>query len=365
MRSNSHRNNRGVAWRRELHGWARRCLDHLSRREGVHGVLLGGSLARGQEWRHSDLEIALLVDARDPALPHFNIMEDRGVEIFQFVRGQIAADIDRVAGGDPAPLQHWPVQFWKSRVILDPTGLLGRFKTLFDSGLFADESVAGRIADIENRIAGTLGETRRLLEEGRARAAHVKVRHAMNEAILALHWSRGELPRSQNRTDSRLRSLCARHGEMEFYSLYWAVFGLAGTARVIRQAWPDVKDTVFQIAGLWGDSARDFFRLAVDGDFRWGQNGGILSVYRLFIPVIGGERGIFGSLDDPAWSRANERLLEFLGLERVAPSEVGVWADQIGRMQFRKGRLIAGATPALPDGGGVLEAEPEPRNPAR
>lgn len=349
MGSTSHTGGRGTAWRRELHDWAGRCLDRLSRREGVLGVLLGGSLARGQEWLHSDLEAGLLLEAKDPGLPHFNIMEDRGVEVFQLIRKELAAEIDRVVGGDITPLARWPIQLWKSRVILDPTGLLGRFKTAFDRGLFAEQSVAARIADIEGRIAGSIGEALGLLAEGRPRAAHVKVRHAMNEAILALHWSCGELPRSQNRTDSRLRRLCARRGTPEFYRLYREVFGLAGTAKAIRHAWPRVRDTVFEIAGLWGDSARDFFRLAVDGRFEWGHDAGILTVYRLYIPVIGGDRGIFGRLDDPEWSAKNGRLLEFLGLDDANSQDVFSWAKRIQHLRFTADGK-PNASPSTPTG---------------
>ena len=37
------------------------------------GVLLGGSIARGEQWKHSDLELGLLVDEADPKIPYFNV----------------------------------------------------------------------------------------------------------------------------------------------------------------------------------------------------------------------------------------------------------------------------------------------------
>ncbi|MCL4504558.1 MAG: hypothetical protein M1140_00840, partial [Chloroflexi bacterium] len=49
-------------WRRELHSLADRVLRSFAERDDVHGVALGGSLARGMEWKHSDVEMVILVD---------------------------------------------------------------------------------------------------------------------------------------------------------------------------------------------------------------------------------------------------------------------------------------------------------------
>ncbi len=49
-------------WRSELRGWAGQYVEGLRGRDGILGVVMGGSLARGQEWRHSDLETGVLVE---------------------------------------------------------------------------------------------------------------------------------------------------------------------------------------------------------------------------------------------------------------------------------------------------------------
>jgi hypothetical protein len=150
----------------------------------------------------------------------------------------------------------------------------------------------------------------------------VRVRGAMNDLILAFHWAHRELPRSQNRTDSRLRLICRKHGAPEFYRLYRDVFHLDNANRVIRSVWPGLREQVLEVTRLWGDPARDFFDFAVDSHFQWRQNADILTVYRLYVPVIGGEeRGILGKLDDSVWRRANPEMLKFLGLDEMQVGE--------------------------------------------
>ena len=317
-------------WRNELRTWANRCANRYRKREGVLGVAIGGSLARGQEWRHSDLELGLLVEERDNQLPYFNIDAGRGVEAIQLVRRELEAQVEQVERGDLAPILKWPIQLYQCRIIHDPTGLLERFKRQFDAGLFAREVVDQQVAGLHGKIAAALSEARQLLAENKPAAALVRTRWAMNEAILGFHWSHGELPRSQNRTDSRLRLLCRRQGAQSFYALYREVFGLADAARVIRVNWPAAKERVLELTRLWGDSARDFFVHAVDSGFEWRQNAGILTVYRLYIPIIGApDRGLSGKLDDAAWAVENKDLMAFLGLVDVKCDAVSALVDRL------------------------------------
>ncbi|PZF85606.1 hypothetical protein [Jiangella anatolica] len=136
----------------------------------------------------------------------------------------------------------------------------------------------------------------------------------MNDLVLVQYWTRRELPRSQNRTDSRLRDLSERHGLGDFYQLYRNVFGLDSAAAAIAQDWPLVRDEVLAIAATWQGGAGEFFEQAVDSTFSWGEDGGIIAVYRMYIPIIGGSDGLLARLDDDAWADANEPLLRFLAL---------------------------------------------------
>lgn len=307
------------AWREEIRHWASDAAQSFANQPGIVGVVIGGSIARGQEWRHSDLELGVLVEARRPDLPYFNIFRGRGVEAIQLVRSELETQIAQVAQGNLAPLEHWPIQLYACRVISDPSGALRRFKTVFDANLFLPQIVAGKLATSQEKINEHLSQARALLTLNRPRQAVTLARVAMNEAILGLHWAHNTLPRSQSRTDSRLHQLCRRHDRMAFYALYREVFGLANLRKAIKIHWPRVKQAALEIPRLWGgDSARDFFDFAVDGNFQWRQNAGILTVYRLYIPILGGaEKGIGEKLDDPAWAGANQEMLQFLGLAEI------------------------------------------------
>jgi predicted nucleotidyltransferase len=305
-------------WRSELKSWAKQYAAELSKRDGILGVVIGGSLARGQEWRHSDLEIGILVDEKIKEIQYFNVDAGHGVELIQLVRKDLEDQVHQVEQGDFLAILNWPIQLFQCQVVHDPSGILVRFKKQFDSGLFKSEVVENKIAGIRQKIDKTLDEARDLLNQNRPAAALVRTRSAMNDAILALHWTYRELPRSQNRTDSRLRLLCRKHSNMHFYDLYRDVFALSETGRVIKRIWPLVREQVLAITRLWGDSAHDFFEFAVDSHFGWRQNAGILTVYRLYIPIIGGpDQGLFGKLDAPDWIAENQDLVHFLGLKNA------------------------------------------------
>lgn len=137
----------------------------------------------------------------------------------------------------------------------------------------------------------------------------------MNDLILVQYWTCGELPRSQNRTDSRLRDLSERHGLDDFYSLYRDVYDLDSAPAAIADDWPAVRDDVLRIARSWMSGAGDFFEQAVDSTFAWEEDGGIIGMYRMYIPIIGGPEGLLVVVDDDEWAGAHPALVRFLGLK--------------------------------------------------
>jgi hypothetical protein len=246
-------------WRVQLQNWANQYANELANKPGIVGVVIGGSIARGQEWRYSDLEVGVLVEEKDESIPYFNVNTGRGVEIIQLILPQIETQIKQVEAGDITPVAIWPIQLWKCRIMHDPQGVLEQFKKQFDSRLFTNEVLEKRIENLRLNIKDRLAEANRLIAEGKPVSALVEVRHAMNNVILAFHWANGELPRSQNRTDSRLLALCQRHSIIPVYTLYRDVFALSDTTYVIENIWPKVRNKVLEITRLWGDSAHEFF----------------------------------------------------------------------------------------------------------
>jgi hypothetical protein len=309
-------------WRLDLHDWAKQFANKVAQKPNVLGVVIGGSLGRGQEWPYSDLELGVLVESRDALLPYFNVNASRGVEIIQVIKPELDQQCKQVAAGDVTPVATWPIQLWKCQVVHDPTGMLKMFKEQFDPLLFTDEVLEKRIENLQFDIQEKLAKAT-ILQTLRPAAALVEVRRAMNDLILVTHWAMQELPRSQNRTDSRLLSLCERHNLMPLYELYREVFALSNTNDAITVTWPKVRTDVLELTRLWGDSAHEFFVHAVDSEFQWGEDAGILTVYRLYIPIIGGEeQSLQQHLDNSDWIKKNTDWLDFLGLTEVKSAKV-------------------------------------------
>lgn len=307
--------------------WALSYLERLSN-GGRRSVLLGGSIARGQQWAHSDLEAGLLIGADDLPIPYFNVDSGRGVEVIQLEENALLAQLDQVDAGQLAVVADWPIQLYQARVVSDPTGVFARFTAAFDAHLFSEEVVARKIEKHASEARRYLDAARLELAQARAAAALSELRHGMNESLLVQYWGLGELPRSQNRAESLLRDLTSRHAIPEFYQLYGDVFDLGSAAEAIANDWPQVKQRVLELAELW--NAAEFFEKAVDSTFSWGEDAGIICVYRLYIPVLGKpDAGIFSSIDDSSWRADNAPLLRFLGLAHATPETVQELIDRV------------------------------------
>jgi hypothetical protein len=303
-------------WRTEVHRFADDVLRSFAKREDVRGVALGGSLARGLEWKHSDVELAILVDRRLDEFGHFAVRDGRGFEIFQFVEAELRGQIDR-AQSDPLAVLDWPIQMYQCRVITDPSGLLGRFKETFDRRLFSAEVVSAKVARSLEAFDREFATAQADLEAGRPLTAMAQLRVAFNHLILAFYWRHEILPRSQNRTEAMLRMHCKRLGTMDFYALFHEVYDFDLTAAQARALLTSCRTEVNDIVSGFGPAAADFFYHAVDGEFRWGQAKGILTVYRLYVPwCLRRFKKQETAFDDQVWREAHGDLCRFVGLDR-------------------------------------------------
>ncbi|MCA9836997.1 MAG: hypothetical protein KC422_08780 [Trueperaceae bacterium] len=318
------------SWRLDLQKWAMAYLHSLAERPEILGVVMGGSLARGQEWLHSDLEVGILVEQKLESQAYFNVDSGRGVEIIQLMMPQLKEQLVQVRAGDLGPVALWPIQLWQCRIIYDPSGVFSEFKDQFDTYLFSSEVLEKRKKDLRLGITDRLTRAQQLIAASKPKSALVELRQAMNSLILLAYWSFEELPRSQSRTDSRLLSLCQRHDVMPLYELYQDVFALANVRQAIDESWPQVKTEVLELTRRWGDSAREFFIHAVDSDFEWGEDAGILTVYRLYIPIIGeADQALQSRLDDEAWASENKALMNFLGFVPISREQLAQLVSRI------------------------------------
>jgi hypothetical protein len=312
----------GVHWKRQLHQFANTLCTQLRQRPEVMGIVIGGSLARGMEWRHSDVEIGIVVGERVPDVGHFNVVDGRGFEVFQLVLADWIPQLE-LARADPTVVARWPLQLYHCRIVFDVSGVLRQFKEIFDATLFQPAVVAAEIDLALAQFDSIFESGRRDLLAGYPLTALASLREAFNSLILACYWQHGMLPRSQTRTDALLRAHCRRLGKTDFYRLFQRVYALGESATCARSLIEACRGDMEHAADAWGPGTREFFRYAVDGNFDWGIHRSVLTVHRLCVPMtvrmVKGQERIF---DDPAWREEHRALCAFLALTSAETESV-------------------------------------------
>ena len=125
------------------------------------------------------------------------------------------------------------------RIVIDPvTRIEGHAKITLHLG------EDGRVSDAQFHVTQFRGFEK--FTEGRPFTALASLRAATNHLILAFHWQHHELPRSQNRTESRLRELCER---LKHDSISQVARDM-GIARTTLNAWLSKLRSRFEECGL-------------------------------------------------------------------------------------------------------------------
>ncbi|WP_284646608.1 hypothetical protein [Paenibacillus silviterrae] len=310
-------------WKAKLYSNANQIAAGFMKDPRILGVALGGSLGRGVAWKHSDLELCILVEERIEEFQHFNVMEGMGVEIFQFTRPRIEQFLVDFKGPDESVLE-FRIQIYGCRIIYDPTGLLSEFKATFDRSLF-HEKVTGLKSREALRQADTrLDRAKELLGEGRFRTAAAHLRIGLNDLILAAYWQHGMLPRSQNRTEYFLKKNIRVFGHDQLYKAFIRAFCLDQPLAQMKERLLQAKREIHSLAEtLWGSNSPQFFQQAVDGNLEWGYDKSILYVYKYCV-----HRMQCSSLqeaevyDRESYNEQYGRLYRFLDLEELGPRDV-------------------------------------------
>lgn len=312
-------------WRRDLHRFADDIAAEFARRHDVLGVAIGGSIARGTEWLHSDVELGLLVESPLADVGYFHVVDRRGYEAIQLAAPKWREKIDR-AEIDPLAVAGWPPQLFECRIVHDPSGWFARFKRTMDALLMRDDVRAMRVKLECLACDKTLTAARDDLAARRPFAAIARARQAINHVLLALYWSHGVLPRSQNRCELLLRETCERFGRSDVHATFVDVYDLEPFDEDEARSWlRDARPDIDRIALAWGVGAPAFFRHACDGELAWGVGRSILAVHRLCLPQCLRAAGHAASLDDPAWRGEHASLVRLLGLaDEVEPRAASI-----------------------------------------
>jgi hypothetical protein len=317
-----------VHWKKSLYQFARRVAEQLAADPNVVGVAFGGSVARGDVWKHSDLEIGIIVRKKIEGLQHFGTREDRGVETFQFVAAELEEQLDGIEVGK-TDVTRFPIQMYCCRVLYDETGLFGRFKRVFDRDLFAPEIVDLKKRRELDRAALWLARAENALTRGHFKTTVALARVAMNSLLLAFYWHHAIQPRSQNRTVYMLKKTCRQIGDMRLYDAFCDLYDLDIGVETARAQLAAAKPDIHRLVLAWGSNAPAFFEKAVDGKLEWGYHKSIVTVHRFCLHLIQCREEDSHVYDDEDWQKSHGPLMTFLGLDEIDAQKA---QDAVGKI---------------------------------
>lgn len=318
-------------WKTQIYESARKISDEMKGEPLVSAVAYGGSVARGTVWKHSDLELCLLVDDYIPGLQYFGYKHGMGVEHIQILKQRVLDFLDEYERtGDATGLLKFPIQAYSCRIVADNGGVMARFKQVMDSHLFDPGLVALREREALERADANYGLYQGLLEDGRPNSALAALRLAVNELLLGAYWHYNILPRSQNRTLYLLRKNCRdKIGSMALYEAFRDIYGVGASVPKKREMLADAKPELFAIyAGAWGESAPEFLEKACDGKLEWGHADSIVYVHKYCVHVLLAKKMAEGFYDSAEFAEKGVAIRRFLGFDGLSRGALEAMAEK-------------------------------------
>ncbi|KRF10056.1 hypothetical protein ASG89_00460 [Paenibacillus sp. Soil766] len=311
-------------WKTKLYDSIRTIAEPFKRDSRVLGVAFGGSIGRGVAWKHSDLELCLLVEEKIEEFEHFNVIEGMGVEIFQFKRSHMERFLANFVEPDESVLD-FRIQIYGCRIAYDPSGLLARFKDTFDPSLFHENVTRLKVGEELRRANERLNKAKELVQSGHFRTALAHLRIGLNHLILATYWQHRQLPRSQNRTEYFLRKYIGLFGHDHLYQAFIRTYGLDQPISHMKLLFNEAKRDIHSLADFhWGSNTSQFLQEAVDGNLAWGYEKSILYVNKFCVHVMqclgpDAEENVY---DREANAQRYGRLYRFLNMDQVDQEQV-------------------------------------------
>ncbi|MFD0677184.1 MULTISPECIES: hypothetical protein [unclassified Paenibacillus] len=310
-------------WKAKLYATANHIAEKYVSDPRVLGVAFGGSIGRGVAWKHSDLELCLLVEERIEEFQHFNVIEGMGVEIFQYTKPRLENFLAQVNEPDESVLE-FRIQIYGCRIVYDPTNLLTTFKERFDRILFHEKVTYMKSTQALGQADTRLEKAREMLEKGWFRTAIAHLRIGLNDLILATYWQHHMLPRSQNRTEYFLKKNIGVFGHDQLYRAFIRTFCLDQPLEQMKNRLFASKNEIHILAeSRMGSNSPHFFHTAVDGNLEWGYEKSILYVYKYCLHRMqDSDLQVSGLLDEDVYSKQYVNLYRFLDLEEMNIQDV-------------------------------------------
>ena len=301
-------------WKAKIYKTAYQVAEEFSKKDWVKGVAIGGSVARGTVWMHSDLELCLLVDEKNNDIAYFNYIDGLGVELIQLERAKIEAFVSEYEEhGGFGDIVGFPLQMYRCRVMHDPSGLLARFKEAFDGNLFDDSIKRLKKDEALARAGRHYSDAQKLLEDGRPQSARGALCVAVNALLIAYYWQHGILLRSQNRTVYLLKRQAKLIDGGELCAAFTAIYGVDKSPPRLKAEFLEAKEDLMEaFRGIWGESGAEFLENACDGNLEWGYESSIIYVYKYCFYSRIYNQVLDGTYDDAAFRAEHPALCRFL-----------------------------------------------------
>ena len=317
-------------WKSRIHKTANSISKKFANDPEVVGVAIGGSVGKNMVWKHSDLELCIVVEKYIERYGYFNFIDGMGVEIIQIMKEDVEEYIRENDENNMLTLK-FPIQIYRCKVIYDPENIVGKFKDIYDSSLFSEQIVDKKMNEALETVDKCIKLAKGNLAKGNIYTVTGLCRMGINDMLLANYWKYHILPRSQNRTVYLLKKNSEKIGSYDLYNAFVEIFNFKGRSMAdMKERFFEAKEEIYNVTKAWGEGARNFLDKAVDGQLEWGYPKSILYVHKWCVHILHlkdmEERAIYDQKD---FLENNTKLYRFLDFDLVTKEKAKGYYDKL------------------------------------
>ncbi|HEX28984.1 TPA: hypothetical protein ENG04_02750 [Candidatus Poribacteria bacterium] len=204
----------------------------LAKQKGVLGVVISGSLARGDVWEGSDVDLHVLWRSKGCFSSVGGFLEGVLINVHDVwvdMMEAIVEDIDCFCRSD------LPDQLYGCRILYDPYGLWNRYKAFIDSKRFDPKIIACKVNCYVEKAMKLLAKAEESFRLKDWASSVFYAQRAAIETAFGITVKCGDLIRSANRFPENLKALTERNGLEELYKLFRSVHGLTGRIEEVEK----------------------------------------------------------------------------------------------------------------------------------
>ncbi len=244
-------------WHRLLEERARQAVDALARVEGVLGLLLAGSIGRGEPWPLSDIDVIPIYEDERAETAAAEVEAERNelldwwaaeghctcldVGKLRFTRSE-AAQATALPPAEAARYLDDPRWFhsldkgYRGRAAFDPEGLATRLSRWLTEARFAPEVARERLQMHWRQVGEAYEEAVAMLGKQETLAASIALRESLHALTRYLIEGWGGRDNSWARFATRLELRAAERGEEDLVAHVMTLYGLTPEEVVRRMA---------------------------------------------------------------------------------------------------------------------------------